>query len=344
MSNETPPSIEKLPYFEHYSRPDFQHVSTIHELPYDHSIVLENFMDPAHVPISHDRSDFYSKREDAQPLLFETTERSPRGFAGTWSKSRNPAYTNFLRFEAPCSLQNNHEYIDKTGKQQYVSSLFLCRPTGQGKSMVIIRFGTTLKSPFMEFLPTWFFHQNICKVFEQDMGFLSSQNAILMKEKTPVGRLYLNLASCDTWVLEYRKWKDRVGHGMPHYFGYVSISLPKEPAVVEQSPAGLAAGISASMPAKGGSRGSYLPNPINRYFRHIVHCKACGISVKAFEFWKNVLVGLAVIAASLAIVASRTQWKVLFLVSATLFLAGHYVCNSALNLATVNFIRNHRRL
>ncbi|XP_020265809.1 protein TIC 55, chloroplastic-like isoform X2 [Asparagus officinalis] len=344
MSNETPPCSEKLPYFEHYSRPDLQAISTIHELPYDHSILLENFMDPAHVPISHDRSDFYSKREDAQPLVFETIERSSRGFAGKWSKSRNPTFINFLRFEAPCALQNNHEYIDKTGRKQYVSSLFLCRPIGQGKSMVITRFGTTLKSPVMKFLPKWFFHQNICKVLEQDMGFLSSQNEILMKEMTPVGKMYINLGSCDTWVLEYRKWKDRVGHGMPYYFGHSSISLPNEPALVEQYRAGLDAGISASMPAKGGIADIYASNPINRYSRHVVHCKKCRDSVKGFGFWRNTLVGLAVLAVALAVLASRTQWKVLFLVSAALFLGGQYVCYSALNLVTTNFIRSHRRL
>ena len=72
-------------------------------------------------------------------------------------------------------------------------------------------------------------------------GISSSQNEVLMKEKVPVGRLYLNLVLCDTWVLKYRRWKDRVGHGMLYYLRHGSVSLPEEPAVVEQTPAGLAA-------------------------------------------------------------------------------------------------------
>lgn len=60
---------KKLPWYEHYDREGFQHVSTIHELPYDYSILLENLMDPAHIPISHDRTDMSAKRENAQALV-----------------------------------------------------------------------------------------------------------------------------------------------------------------------------------------------------------------------------------------------------------------------------------
>jgi len=60
------------------------------------------------------------------------------------------------------------------------------------------------------------------------MGFLSSQNETLVKEKVPTKELYLNLRSIDTWVVEYRKWMDKVGNGigMPYYFGQNIVSLP----------------------------------------------------------------------------------------------------------------------
>ncbi|KAL4334506.1 hypothetical protein GQ457_07G043930 [Hibiscus cannabinus] len=133
MSQTAPPNPEKLPWFENFSRPGFQDISTIHELPYDHSILLENLMDPAHVPISHDRTDWYAKREDAQPLLFEVTERTDRGFAGWWGKEKEGSMANFLRFDAPCVLQNNREIVDKDGEKQYLTGLFqgsLCSLSG----------------------------------------------------------------------------------------------------------------------------------------------------------------------------------------------------------------------
>ncbi|XP_014502359.2 protein TIC 55, chloroplastic [Vigna radiata var. radiata] len=345
MSLKTPPNDSKLPWFENFARPGFRDISTVHELPYDHSILLENLMDPAHVPISHDRTDWTAKRENARPLSFEVIERTDRGFAGWWGAEKDGSRPNFLRFGAPCVLQNNREIVDKNGVKNYFSGLFLCRPTGQGKSMLIVRFGSTRSSsPLAKLFPEWYFHQNASKVFEQDMGFLSSQNEILLKEKVPTKQLYLNLKSSDTWVAEYRKWMDKVGHGMPYHFGHSTISLPKEPAVVEHAPAGLVAGQSASSPAKGGIGTMHAPNLANRYFRHVIHCKGCRTVVKAFHAWKNALSAVAVTLVALAILVSGKQWKAILLASASLCSVGVYACSSAIAMNTTNFLRTHRRL
>ncbi|XP_078438696.1 protein TIC 55, chloroplastic-like [Wolffia australiana] len=344
MSPSTPPAEDKLPWFEHYARPGFSDVSTIHDLPYDHSILLENLMDPAHVPISHDRTDWTAKREHAQPLVFSVTERSLRGFAGTWRRNDRPTMVNNLRFSAPCVLQNNLQFVDAKGKEQFFSALFLCRPTGQGRSMLIVRFGNSLQSPLLKILPKWYMHQNAGKVFEQDMGFLSSQNEILMRERKPTKDLYLNLRSSDTWVAEYRRWMDRVGHGMPYYFGHQSLSLPKEAAVVEQMPAGAAAAAAAGAPAKGGVGDIYAANPVNRYLRHIVHCKSCRTVVKRFEAWKKVLAAAAVAAAVAAVMVETRRWKAVFLGVVALCSASAWGCAAALGMITTNFVRVHRRL
>ncbi|KAF7086440.1 hypothetical protein CFC21_089729 [Triticum aestivum] len=344
MSPATPPDAKKLPWFEPYARPGFTDLSTVHELPYDHSILLENLMDPAHVPISHDRTDWTAKREDAQPLAFEVAERTARGFAGHWWRERAPHLRNLLRFEAPCVLTNTLEFVDKDGKEQCFSAQFLCRPAGQGKSMLLVRFGSTARSPLLRVLPKWYFHQNACKVFEQDMGFLSSQNEVLLREKVPTKELYLNLRSSDTWVAEYRRWMDRAGHGMPYYFGHSTISPPPVPAVVEQAPAGAAAGISASFPAKGGFGTQHAPNPTNRYFRHVVHCKGCRDSVNRYTALKKAFVVLAAVAAAAAVLAATRQWKAVLLGAAAVLAAASYACGSVVSLITTNFIRTHRRL
>ncbi|KAL4022160.1 hypothetical protein IC575_015885 [Cucumis melo] len=344
MSLEKPSTLKNIPWFENFDRPGFRDFSSIHELPYDHSILLENLMDPAHIPISHDRTSYPAKREDAQPLAFEVTERTNRGFAGRWGNAKEQPLSNFLRFEAPCVLQNNRETTNKKGEIDYFTGLFLCRPTGQGKSMVIVRFGSTASTFRLNLFPSWFVHQNACRVFEQDMGFLSSQNEVLMKEKVPTKELYLNLRSSDTWVLEYRRWMDKVGHGMPYYFGHSTISLPKLPAVIEHAPAGLVAGTAASPPAKGGIGTMHAPNLNNRYFRHIIHCRSCSNVIKSFQTWNKALSAIAITLIALAILVNGRQWKALSLLSAALFFGGAYACSAAVALNTDNFIRTHRRL
>ena len=93
---------------------------------------------------------------------------------------------NFLRFDAPFILQNNRELVDhKDGERHYFTDLFLCRPTGQGKSMLIVRFGGTKRSPLSKLFPEWYLHQNGCKVFEQDMGFLLLKIEVLIKQNVP---------------------------------------------------------------------------------------------------------------------------------------------------------------
>ncbi|CAK7354008.1 unnamed protein product [Dovyalis caffra] len=343
MSPKTQPNVNKLPWFENFARPGFKDSSAIHELPYDHSILLENLMDPAHIPISHDRTDLAAKRENAQPLRFEVTEHTDRGFAGWWGGGNAQTLPNFLRFEAPCVLSNNREFIDEKGVKQYFSGLFLCRPTGQGKSMLIVRFGGTTRPQIANWIPEWFFHQRGCTVFEQDMGFLSSQNEVLMKEQLPTKKLYFNLRSSDTWVAEYRKWMDKVGHGMPYHFGHSTISLPELPAVVEHAPAGLVAGASASFPAKGGIGAIHAPNLSNRYFRHVIHCKGCSSALKAFNTWKKALSAISLGLTALAILVSGRQWKAAILVSTSLCLAGVYACSTLIKMSTTNFIRTHRR-
>ncbi|XP_071702202.1 protein TIC 55, chloroplastic-like [Rutidosis leptorrhynchoides] len=345
MSHKTPSNPSKIPWFENLDRPGFRDFAMIHELPYDHSILLENLMDPAHVPISHNRTDMSAKREDAQPLHFNVTERTDRGFAGWWGREAENTTPSFLRFEAPCNLQNNREIVDKDGVINYFSGIFLCRPTGQGKSMLIVRFGSTKKRPpLANLFPEWYFHQNAAKVFEQDKGFLSSQNEILIKEKVPTKELYINLRSSDTWVAEYRKWMDKAGHGMPYHFGHSTISMPKEPAVVEHAPAGFVANIAASSPAKGGIGTKYAPNLANRYFRHVVHCKECRKVVKGYGRWKNGLTVIAAISMTFAILLNGRQWKAMFLLAMAVCAGGAYLCSTVVAMNTTNFIRNHRRL
>ncbi|CAL1353055.1 unnamed protein product [Linum trigynum] len=342
MSSRTPPNAKKLPWFESVAKPRYQEVSTIHELPYDHSILLENLMDPAHIPISHDGTDTSTSRKEAQPLLFEVTERSDRGFAGYWGREAE-GLTSFLRFQAPCVLSNVREYTDANGEKHYATGLFLCRPAGQGKSMVLVQFGTTKGFKLAKWIPKWFIHNLSCKIFEQDMGFLSSQNEVLMKEKVPTKKLYINLRSSDTWVLEYRKWMDKVGHGMPYHLGHSTISLPLVPAVVEQAPAGFLARASASPPAKGGIMEMHAPNLTSRYFRHVVHCKECLGAFRTFNAARNVLSGAAVALVALAILASQRQWKAFLLVSAGLCLAGVHFTSTVIATKTTNFIRDHKR-
>lgn len=337
----------KVPWFEHYEREGFGAIETIHEMPYDYSILLENVLDPAHVPISHDRTNPTARREDAQALIFDVTERSGRGFAGTHHRLDRPDNKASLRFEAPCSVRNDFTLkAGKDGTAGYFSALLLCRPAGQGKSMLIARFGITnaKNNRAMSLFPGWLLHMSACNVLEQDMGFLSSQNEVLNREDRPTKDLYLNLRSQDTWVLEFRKWCDRVGHGLPYYWGHRTVSSAPRSALEEAAPAGLRASASASIPSMGPVWAVFARDPTHRYFRHFVHCKSCRNGLKRFEKGREVALGVAVLSAGLAlgVFYKHNSWRTFFVAVALLSCATSWVCSYMTAKMTKSYFRPHR--
>lgn len=218
-------------------------------------------------------------------------ERSSRGFAGKWRMMSSREFKTTTRFEAPCTVRNDVQVLKPDGTESLMSSVFTVRPTGQGKCMVIARFGSLNFPGAFKFIPKWFIHKTGTTIFEQDMGFLASQNEYLVKENRPTKELYLNLKSSDTWVSEYRKWNDRVGHGMPYYFGHHTLSPATKPALMESAPAGAsAAAASSSYPAQGAFGAMFAKDPTNRYFRHVVHCKSCLSALHAFQRYQKVMI------------------------------------------------------
>lgn len=341
MADKRTADFGKLPHFQQYDHSNFRD-STMNMLPYDHSILLENLLDPAHVPISHDRTDTSAKRENAQPLKFDILERSSRGFVGRYGESSSDTLPFLTRFEAPCIIRSEKEVSTKDGTKKSFA-IFLCRPAGQGKSMVITRFCFITEKPIFPPIPKWLAHQVSNKVFEQDMGFLASQNEELLQRGVPAGSLYLNLRSSDVFVMEYRKWLDKVGHGMPYYVGHKSLSPPPKPAVLEDAPAGFVAATASSQPTKGGLGIVFATNPTNRYFHHVVHCAFCRQALQNFKTGKQISFILSILFAGVGMAMSRTPLRIALVVAALLAATTSYSCQLGYEFLTTNEVRPHRR-
>lgn len=60
------------------------------DLPYEHSYLVENLIDPAHIPISHDRMSGGGKRENAQPydMIIDNDSFNENGFTGRFRETR----------------------------------------------------------------------------------------------------------------------------------------------------------------------------------------------------------------------------------------------------------------
>ncbi|KAH7290672.1 hypothetical protein KP509_30G058900 [Ceratopteris richardii] len=343
MGDKKKADVKNIPHFDQFDDPTNMDISTIHVLPYDHSILLENLMDPAHIPISHDRTDLSAKRENAQALKFEIVERTPRGFCGRYGESSKDDFTFKFRFQAPCIIQNEREIQGKDGNPVRFMAIFMCTPAGQGKSMLIARFAQTGKRSLFSAIPEWLIHQVSNKVFEQDMGFLASQNEVLLREGVPTSRLYLNLKSSDVLVLEYRKWLDKVGHGMPYYIGHRSLSLPSKEALLEAAPAGFLARTASSQPVKGAFGGMFAADLTNRYFRHVVHCSKCRAAFRKLKSVQKMSAILALLSVVIPLTILDRPWRLVSVVVGSVALAALYLCEQAIKMLTTNEMRAHRK-
>ncbi|KAJ6856297.1 hypothetical protein NC651_038024 [Populus alba x Populus x berolinensis] len=114
--------------------------------------------------------------------------------------------------------------------------------------MLIARIGGTKRPQIANWIPEWFFHQRGTWCSSKIWDSIIPKSGF-NERKGPRREIVPNLRSSDTWVAEYRKWMDRIGHGMPYHFEHNTISLPELPVVGVHAPAGLIAGASASFPA-----------------------------------------------------------------------------------------------
>ncbi|BBN20299.1 hypothetical protein MPTK1_8g18040 [Marchantia polymorpha subsp. ruderalis] len=345
MADHRTAPYDKVPYFDHYEEKNYVDFAAIHELPYDYSVLVENVLDPAHIQISHDGFD--GKREKAQPMVFNVTERTDEGFAGTWNWISTPDVINFTRFQAPCVAYSDVKKVFPDGVENRFSATALCRPAGQGKSILIIRFGSSRADGkkmvgLFPNIPLWCLHVRAMIILEQDLGFLSSQSELLVRERKPTKDIYLNLRSQDVWIEEYRKWLDKVGHGMPYYHGHRTFSPAAVSAVEEASPAGLNASMSSTHPAKGAFGHKYTRDPTNRYFRHVIYCKPCRTALRNFERGQKAAVVAAAISAGLAILMSKPAYRVAFVALAFLMGSAYWACSLGVASLTENWFRKHK--
>lgn len=240
------------------------------DLPYDHSYLVENLLDPAHIPISHDKTPGGGKRENAQAYEMEIDKESlsPQGFTGRYRNTRkkkdgkeNP--WTMTKFEAPGIIR----YRTKSGNVEFMGNLH-CVPIGLGRSRLLFRvyFAGVPKFARMllELKPMWWRHLMSCKILEQDMGLITTQEDHFTRTKRNLSQDFLLLNSSDAFVGQYRRWLDAVGDGMPWFQGLASASDEARARATNHE---LRPGLD---PIRQRSSGVFE----TRYHCHVVHCPA----------------------------------------------------------------------
>lgn len=283
-----------IPIIKDLEDPNCVHTDYVIDFPYEQGYLLENLLDPAHVNISHDRSEFGAKRENAQPLAFQILEISARGIRSQWRNSRNPQESwKYLDFIAPnlvhyrFSLPNPHWCA---GLALYGISL------GQGRSRLLVRRYQNFAVNSRQYRWRWLEHLRQSRILEDDLPLIQSQQQMVEKSRDSLQKLYLPLKSSDALVIELRQWFDRYGDSFPYYQGYTS----QRTTAIDL----------------------FDPLPLDRYSRHTVHCRTCSAAHENMVKTKQIAILMGILLALLAILSpNQSIYQITALIFAILALA-----------------------
>mmetsp|Transcript_161354 Transcript_161354/g.518065 ORF Transcript_161354/g.518065 Transcript_161354/m.518065 type:complete len:433 (+) Transcript_161354:157-1455(+) len=188
VDDEGLPLLEKIGYVCQYICVD---------LPIDHSLMIENLLDPAHIPFAHEGT--IGRRSQAKPLEMKI-KKTPRGIRGEVKEGY------FNGFEAPCTIVLHTP--PKPGKMdmwQYVN----CTPSAPGQMRMVYRSYRNWAT-FVQWIPPLrrMFDSFSAKIVFQDYNLLLGQQ-MRLREK---GLAWNAAIQVDNLPVMYRNyWKRTFG-------------------------------------------------------------------------------------------------------------------------------------
>ena len=183
-------------------------LNTFRDLPYDALTLLENVLDPSHLPFTHHNS--VGKRSNASPVELEVTTSGKSGFTGTWAEGprKGTLGRQNTTFIAPCLMW--HELTSKQLGETI--TVVYATPTRKGECRVFARFPFKFASKvpafFIKNTPQWYSHINNNAILEDDQIFLHYQERYLESNggSENFNQAFYLPTKADMFVFEYRQW------------------------------------------------------------------------------------------------------------------------------------------
>ncbi len=248
-------------------------IDTFRDLPYDALTLLENVLDPSHLPFTHHRS--VGNRVNAAPVELELLTSGKQGFVGTWAEGprRGKLGRQDTVFIAP-----NLMWHDLTSKLfGRTMTVVYATPIRKGMCRLFARFPFQLSAPIPKFLikntPRWYSHIGQNGILEDDQIFLHYQERYLEASLSSLGsdkfaKAFYLPTKADLFVTELRNWVNQYSEPFPQQ------SLP--PAL---------------------SKSALL----DRYNSHTISCHSCSQALKNIQNLKILVLIIGAIALSLTI-------------------------------------------
>lgn len=183
------------------------------DLPYGWDTLLENLLDPSHIPFAH--HGLQGTRDDAVAINMSTPVVAPdgdvAGFAFEFAdRTMGKRRHGRAEFRAPFVVQYKARFATRAA----FDLTAVCVPSAPGHSRAIL-LGPSRASPLVRLLPAWLVHLGFNRFLDSDLAFLHYQERTRGPYRLP--------AMCDRGVAALRNWLRR--HADPS-----ATPLPSSPA------------------------------------------------------------------------------------------------------------------
>ncbi|XP_004307126.1 PREDICTED: protochlorophyllide-dependent translocon component 52, chloroplastic-like [Fragaria vesca subsp. vesca] len=311
---------KKPPYIPEIDDPTFTCVMGNRDFPYGYEILVENLMDPAHVPYAHygimpsQPPDVKADREGGRPIDLYVPKLDINGFTVEHQNSGQskfvPPCVFYTSFFGP--IDNNNGAAASSGisygflqipgdkvlsAQSRALVVFFCVPVSPGNSRLIttspINYGV-----WMKIIPRWIHHFGFNLLLDSDINLLHlEERRIRDAGITQWQKACFVPTKSDAAVVGFRKWLYKYAGGQVDWRGKFTGALPPTP-----------------------------PNEqlMDRYRSHVMNCSSCNAAHKNLSVLK---VALEVVSFSLlGIVAASKQGALSSVVARSVLLATALLC------------------
>jgi phenylpropionate dioxygenase-like ring-hydroxylating dioxygenase large terminal subunit len=243
---------------------DWVCIDTFRDLPYDALTLLENVLDPSHLPFTHHGS--VGNRVNAGPVELEVQESNKWGFRGTWAEGprRGKLGSQDTVFMAPSLM-----WHDLSSKQfGRTLTVVYATPIRKGECRLFARFPfkfpSRLPALLMQLTPVWYAHMGQNSILEDDQIFLHVQERCLAAHggDAAFAQAYYLPTKADRFVFELRQWVNL----------YQADPFPGQPLPPRQSRTAL----------------------LERRHSHTEHCRSCRSALRGIQRGRAVAATVAV--------------------------------------------------
>ncbi|GAB4856130.1 hypothetical protein Ancab_024770 [Ancistrocladus abbreviatus] len=293
-------TVKQPPYIPELDDPSYTKMMGTRDIPYGYEVLIENLMDPAHVPYAHygimrvrsDKNRPKADREGGRPIDISVQTLDINGFSAKqeWGNSKFIPPCVFYAFPSSVVDQGNGSVSSpsskkdspspRLGSQRRALLIFICIPVSPGKSRLIWTFPRNFAVWMDQIVPRWLFHIGQNLILDSDLYLLHvEERKIMQTGPSNWQKACFVPTKSDALVVAFRRWLKKYSGGRVDWgMKFDDGSLPPMPPREQL---------------------------LDRYWSHVVNCTTCSAAYKGLKVLEAVLQVVSV--GLLGIIAATKQ-------------------------------------